>query len=406
MSTNLITTIAQVFNSDLVARIASSLGLDKSLIERALGAGAPALLAALGSLVSKPGGAAAVNAEIARQEPQLFQNLGPLIGGANMNTRIDAGSNSLKSLLGSQTTSQLVNAVSRYSGMGEVGTTNLMGLLGPVVMSVLSDQQRTTGRSAADLITASKDSIARALPSGVADALKKTGMLDWLTQSAKVTESANQPGQQGFEFQSGKGRAARADTRTAGSSWIIPALAVLAIGLAWYLLSGPRTTEVAKNAPPPAKVEAPVTTDVAKNAPPPPKAEAPITTGALPEPRPVEFPSLASIAGVKAGDVDVGAEVTAAMNGMRNALAGIHDEATAQAALDPLKRSVSDFEKVKGLAGQLSPEMRTTLAAAIAAALPTIDGLFNKALAIPGVAQLIKPTIDSIRSELDTLATA
>src|SRR3989304_4261113 len=119
MPANLISTIAQVFNSDLVARIASSLGLDKSMIKRALGAGTPALLAALGSLVSSPGGAAAVNAEVARQEPQLFQNLGPLIGGANMNTRIDAGSSALKSLLGSQTMSQLTNAVSRYSGVGE-----------------------------------------------------------------------------------------------------------------------------------------------------------------------------------------------------------------------------------------------------------------------------------------------
>jgi hypothetical protein len=388
MSTNLISTIAQVFNSDLVARIASSLGLDKSMIDRALGAGTPALLAALGSLVSRPGGAAAVNAEVARQEPQLFQNLGPLIGGANMNTRIDAGSSTLKSLLGSQTMSQVANAVSRYSGIGEVGTTNLMGLLGPIVMSVLSDQQRSSGRSAADILVAQKDNIARALPAGVNDALGRTGMLDWFTSSAKATESSYQPPQQGYEFQPTKGRSARKDGLGSGSSWIIPALAVLALGLAWYLFSGPRATEVAKNVPPP------------------PKAESPITTGALPEPRPVAFPSLASLSGVKIGDIDVGSEVTSAMNGMRDALAGIRDEGTAKAALDPLKRSVAEFEKVKGLAGQLTPEMRSTLASAIASARPAIDGLFDKALAIPGVAALIKPTIDSIRSELDTLATA
>jgi hypothetical protein len=387
MSTNLISTIAQVFNSDLVARIASSLGLDKALIDRALGAGTPALLAALGSLVSRPGGAAAVNSEVARQEPQLFQNLGPLIGGTGMNTRIDAGSSTLKSLLGSQTASQLINAVSRFSGVGEVGATNLMGLLGPIVMSVLSDQQRSTGRSAADIITAQKDNIARALPAGVADALGNTGMLDWFTSSAKATESSYQAAQPGFEFQPAKGRSARPDRIASGSSWIIPALAVLAVGLAWYLLSGPSTKEVANTVPAP------------------PKAEARITTGALPEPRPVQFPSLQTLDGVKVGDVDVGAQVTAAMNGMRNALAGIRDEASAQSAIDPLKRSVTDFEKVKGLADQLSPEMKTTLANAIAAARPTIDGLLDRALQIPGVAALIKPTIDSIRSELDTLAT-
>lgn len=388
MPTSLISTIAQVFNSDLVGRIASSFGLDKTLIERALGAGAPALLAALGSVASRPGGAEAVNAEVARQEPQLFQNLAPLIGGSAMNARIDAGSSTLKSLLGNYPMSQLVNAVSRYSGVGEVGTTNLMGLLGPIVMSVLSDQRRSTGRSAADIIMSQKDSIARALPGGVGDALANTGMLDWFTSGAKVPQSADEPQDQGFEFHPAK-RSARGDASRAG--WIIPALAVLAVGLAWYLLSGPNTTDVAKNVP---------------SVPSPAKTEASITTGALPDLPKVEFPSLQSLAGVKAGDVDVGAKVTAAMNGMRDALAGIRDEASAQSALDPLARSATDFEQVKGLAGQLSPEMRTTLASAIAAARPTIDKLFDKALAIPGVAALIKPTIDSIRSELDTLATA
>lgn len=387
MATNLISTIAQVFNSDLVARIATSLGLDKSLIDRALSAGAPALLAAFGALVSRPGGATAINAEVARQEPQLFQNLSPLIGSAGMNSRIDAGSSALRSLLGGQTMSVLTNAVGRYSGVGEVGMTNLLGLLAPVVMSVLADRQRSSGRSAADLIAAEKDGIARALPAGVADTLGRAGMLDWFTSSGQASESAHQAAQPAFEFRPAKSRASGWDGLTSG--WLLPAIALLAAGtLAWYLLSGPDTTEVAKNIPPP------------------PKTEAPITTGALPEPRPVEFPSLQSLAGIKVGDVDLGAQVTDAVTGMRSALAGIRDEASAETALDPLKRSVTDFERIKGLADGLSPEMKATLAKAIAAARPTLDGLCDKALQIPGVSALIKPTIDSIRSELDTLATA
>lgn len=384
MSANLISTVAQIITPDLVTRIASAVGLDKSLIDRALSAGVPALLAALGSLVSKPGGAAAVNAEVARQEPQLAQNLGPLLGGSGVASRIDAGSNTLRSLLGGQTMSSLASAVGRYAGIGEAGATGLMGLLGPVVMSVLSDQQRSSGRSPADIIAAQKDNIARALPAGVSKSLQGSGMLDWIT--ADATQAARGDGQQGFEFQPAKGRAARREG--AASSWVIPALAVAAIGLAWYLLSGPRTTDVAK-APPPVS-----------------KTEAPLTTGALPEPKEAAFPSLQSLAGMKVGDVDLGAQVTSAVNGMRDALQGVRDEATAQSAVDPLRRSVAEFGRVSGLASQLSPEMRKTLAAAIAAARPTIDGLCDKALQVPGAAALIKPTIDSIRSELDTLATA
>ena len=57
MSTNLVSTITQVLSSNFVSRVSSSLGLDGAQVEKALQAGGPALLAALTSLVSKPGGA-------------------------------------------------------------------------------------------------------------------------------------------------------------------------------------------------------------------------------------------------------------------------------------------------------------------------------------------------------------
>jgi hypothetical protein len=46
------------------------------------------------------------------------------------------------------------------------------------------------------------------------------------------------------------------------------------------------------------------------------------------------------------------------------------------------------------------------LAETLASIKPNLDQLLDKALAIPGVATLIKPTIDAIRSKLDTLTTA
>jgi hypothetical protein len=37
---------------------------------------------------------------------------------------------------------------------------------------------------------------------------------------------------------------------------------------------------------------------------------------------------------------------------------------------------------------------------------PSIDEAFNKVLAIPGVADVARPTIDAIRARLDTLSRA
>ena len=138
MATNLISTITQVLGSNLITRIASSLGLDKTVAEKALQAGIPSLLAALTSLVSKPGGVAALNGAIARQEPGVLSNLVSVIGGSAQKSLIDNGASTLTSLLGGTTTSALTNAIGRYAGIGDGDSKSLLGLLGPVVMGVLA----------------------------------------------------------------------------------------------------------------------------------------------------------------------------------------------------------------------------------------------------------------------------
>ena len=119
MSTDLVSSITQVLSSNLVRRIASSLGLDKTVAEKALQAGVPSLLAALTSLVSKPAGAAALNGAIAQQQPGVLSNLASVIGGSAQKSLIDTGTSTLTSLLGGTTTSALTNAIGQYAGIGD-----------------------------------------------------------------------------------------------------------------------------------------------------------------------------------------------------------------------------------------------------------------------------------------------
>ena len=186
MATNFISNITQVLSSDLVARIASSLGLDKTLAEKALQAGVPGLLAALTSLVSKPAGAKALSDAIAQQQPGVLSSLASMIGGSAQKSLIDTGASTLTSLLGGTTTSALTNAVSQYAGIGDSGSKSLMGLLAPVVMGVLGQQQRTSGLDAtglARLLASQKDNITRALPAGFSKYLGETDILDNLVGS-------------------------------------------------------------------------------------------------------------------------------------------------------------------------------------------------------------------------------
>jgi hypothetical protein len=171
-------------------------------------------------------------------------------------------------------------------------------------------------------------------------------------------------------------------------SWLLPTLGALAvIALGWRLLSTPAPHETA-NAPP----EAPIDNR--------------ITTGALPDQLAPGSQMLETLRGVKAGDVDIGEQTANALTKLRSSLASITDETSAQTAMAPLKESSDEISRISGMLSQLSPANRALFAKAVAAMKPTLDQLFNKALQIPAVSALIKPTIDSIRTEIDTLATA
>jgi hypothetical protein len=103
--------------------------------------------------------------------------------------------------------------------------------------------------------------------------------------------------------------------------------------------------------------------------------------------------------------VDVGKEMAGGLENLRTVLQGVTDADSAKAALPKLQDAKGQIDKVNGLTGQLSPEQRKILAGLLNQFMPTINPLFDKVLTIPGVAELIKPTIDGLRTTLAALTT-
>lgn len=407
MSANLISSIAQVLGSNVIARIASSLGIDRSQADKAVQAGVPGLLAAIVSLVSRPGGASALNGAIAQQQPALLSNLSNVVGGPTQNSLIDGGMSTLNSLLGSSTTSLLTNAVGQYVGLGGNASKNLLGLLAPVVMGVLGQEQRKNGLDAdglADLLESQKDNITRALPAGFSKYLGGTGILDSLMGDERAASTAATSARPGFTTSSAGRYAVDPNASSSQWRWVLPALAVLALlGIAWNLRTGSSPEQTAVTTPP-ATTETPAASGANT-------ATAPSSTGASTgvggaDVMPAPFQALDNLRGIKVGDTDVGAQLASAVDGMRASLSSIKDAASAQAAVQPLSNSASEFARLNKLLGQLSPDVRKTVVSTIVATRPTLDQLCDKALAIPGVSALIKPTVDNIRSEFNTLSTA
>ena len=109
--------------------------------------------------------------------------------------------------------------------------------------------------------------------------------------------------------------------------------------------------------------------------------------------------------GIKVGDVDIGGLAISAIDDLQSSLLSIKDEATAKAAMPALSQAASRFDQLTGLLSQMTPETRKALADSIATIRPKLNTLFDQAVGLTGVGPVIQPTVDAIRSKLDTLAT-
>lgn len=406
MSSNLVNGIFQVLTSNVLEQFSASLGLEKAKVESAMRAGVPALLAALSSLASRVGGAAALQEAVSRQPADLLTKIASAVGGAGQSKLIDASNSDLSSLLGTTTTSAVSKAIAKYAGIGSGESQSVLGMLGSAVMGVLGQQQRANKLDAtgiAELLASQSDNIARAMPSGLAKYLGGTGILEGITQAKDSSSPAAFPYSGPPEYTAPA--AARSYSMQWG--WLLPVLALgVALGL-WQFFS--RSDERRADVPPSAPVATDTSTRTAASS---DATDMPASSGAstgetgLARVQGPDFQVLDSLRGIKVGSVDLGQQSTSAVNALRDTLAAITDEASAQAALQPLKRSADEFDGISGLASELSLENRESLAHVIAAVRPTLDQLCDKALQVPGAGIIIKPTIDDIRAKLDTLATS
>jgi hypothetical protein len=352
MSVNLVSSLMQMITPDLVGRIASQVGIDKAVAEKALAGGVPALLAALLSVMQRPGGKETVGDAVAKYQPGAYGSAS-FPPGTGPST-IESGASTLASLLGGSTLSILSGALQRYAGTNGGAASSILGYLAPLVLGGIGQQARASGQSPTELLSAQKDTIMRALPGGLASALSAGGLVPPLTPPAQ--------------------RHGVQSARASGSSgWMLPAFLGLGLlGIAWYFLTPP----VPAMRPDPARQTVPTA------------------------------PSLDSIRGIRVGEVEVGTEAAEAITGLSSTLRDIDGEPSGEAALPALQAQSATLERAAALMSQLSPENRRLIANAVQGVRPSLEPLFDRVLAMPGVGPMIKPTVENVRADLDRLTKA
>jgi len=254
MTENLVSAISRFLTPEMIGKMASVSGLDRSTTQSAVGACVPAILSGLADVAAKPGGARQITDAIAEQPAGMLSNLAQTLGGASLPA--EKGSGLLSSLFGAGMLNTLVSTLSRFIGVGEGSTRTLMGLLAPVVLGVLGREQRAAGLETgglARMLMGQKDQIAAAMPVGLSDLLSSRVRMhegsetaregrtytEGRTYDAPETSHTYRAGPTGT---SGTRRPVEAREETSGWSWAYWALPLLALGgLLWYLLPGSHT---------------------------------------------------------------------------------------------------------------------------------------------------------------------
>jgi hypothetical protein len=372
MATDLVATILRFVTPDTIAKIASGLGINRQAVEQAVAAGIPTILSGLVGLSSRPEGAQRLSSVLLQQPPGMLDEVKNALGSADQASMADHGSSILSALLGAGTMKSVAAAITDYAGIKEGAGKSILGLLGPMVLGALGQQQRVSGLDAsglANLLASQKDSIAKALPRGFSEQLSGTRILDsigetWTGDTTAAARAAARPRVPVDD----RVNVQPAETSSGSAPWALAALALAAVAGLFWLLSGPQSEQVADQTARPV------------------------------EGRAVAVPTM-SVA-------EVSQLATKSVDGLRTTLASITDASSANDALPKLRTMSADLDRLNSVAEKLPAESKQQITSIIQRAMPTINELFEKVLANPAVSNVARPVVESLRAKLQTIASA
>ncbi|MEL6962710.1 MAG: DUF937 domain-containing protein, partial [Pseudomonadota bacterium] len=188
MTVNLVDLVMQQVGGNIPGILGSLLGESADRTAGAVAGAVPAVLGGLMGVAAKgEEGISQLQVAADHQGDGLLNDLGGMLGGGNHTAVMEQGGNMLRSLLGDGMVGNLVGAIGKFSGLGSGSSKSLLGLVVPIVMSVLSRQkneQGLDGGGLASLLMGQKDHVQSAMPSGLTNALGGAGFLDDMMGSA------------------------------------------------------------------------------------------------------------------------------------------------------------------------------------------------------------------------------
>jgi hypothetical protein len=373
---NIVDLISGQLSADVLGKLGGLVGASETQTRSATTAAVPALLDIFAKLASSQAGADQITKAISGLDLSALGNLAGLLGGGQASGLGNLGGNLLGSLLGGdKTLSSLVGTIASFAGIQPGPMKTLLTYLAPIVLGVVAKQftGRPDAAGVSRLFAEQSANIRGALPKGLA-------LGDVL--SAVPTGGRQPESRRGHEEPAAAGL----------PGWLLPLLARAAIAAGWYLWDQSKK----------ARQE-----DVAV-------IETERKIGAFTErtEEVIERDGRDVVDTViKTLSIDpkfleairVGKNATELFGGLTSVLEGVTDEETAKLALPELQKLAPVLTSLEEEAGKLPAEEKPAFAEFIGKNLGLLTKVIDVVMAIPGVKDLLGPTVTPMVDSLTKL---
>lgn len=412
MSINILDMVKNQIGGQIAGQIAGKFGVDEQTAKSGIDALLPTILGGLVSKVSSPGGAEALGKTLDEGgfEGGLLDNLGGLFSGTGGDDLASKGDGLVSMIFGDKA-AVLGPLIAKMTGMKSDSVMSLLAMLAPLVMSFLGKTKSASGLDVsglASLLMSQKDSIASAMPAGVSDAMG-LGLLSSTQPAAAVTpvRSTQAP-------EAGGGGMIKV---------LIPCAILVAVGYGCYryIFDGIR----------PSGPEGNVVVEFDPNSPndggygPEGGSEAEVGGGGgtaggggqnsssgysqRPDnvsPIPFDEPASETTGPAPAmPEFDI-SKLTSVFDSLSGTFEKVTDVESAKAALPELETMDKQLETASAGLAAIPELFRGPLVKKLQDSFPAVEAMVEKALAIPGVSDVLKPVVDSMMSRIKPLISA
>lgn len=368
----------QLMKPDVLSKLGGLIGASESQTKTATSAAVPALLNVFGKMAQTNSGADQLAKAMGGLDLGMLGNLAGLLGGSQASGLGSLGGNLLTSLLGGgNMMSSLVGTLASFAGLQPGIMKTLVTSLAPIVLGMVAKQftGKPDAAGVARLFSEQAGNIRGALPAGLSLAdFGGTGG-GRPSEPARHGSHSHQPQQGGLP------------------GWLLPLLALGALGLGWYLWS----QNQAKKAGEAVVVEGtrrvgPVTEEVTEVI----ERQGSTITDTVIDSLSIDPKFLEA--------VRVGKNATELFGGLTSVLKGVTSEDTARLAVPELEKLAPMLTSLEDEVGRLPAEEKPAFAEFVGKNLGLLSKVIDTVMAIPGVKGLLGPVVTPMVETLTKLS--